>query len=487
MEKSAEESEESHANSNLIEELRAEVARLKGREEETATIVPELRAQITSLEQQLSGRGEPPVGDKSDAHERFSEENATLAKQLQETNNRVSKLKDDLAKSHQGHLATRKRLASAEEGANRAEKAAHDLSQKLSAASALSKEAEKKVAQKEAHLDDMSQTLKSFQDELEQSHKRVRDQEQRWLTMERNLRNQLHQAQVDERAASDAFRAVEARNVAIAEELDRALRTVADKAELLDSAEASLAEERGRKDELRGQLVTTQEEFRAYKERAKLAISEKDSQIRNTRVQMDGLEARIHELASTRSTNADVSDQGQPEGDRINSLIEELRQQLKGAEDQIRELRALAERKEIHLKKQQLELETLRADQRSLKAENDAQSHAAQRALLERDDSVQRAEVAEGALRDAQEQSEAQITSLKHKTESLQRELRRSRGGTQGRSLKSQESSLPTEYKLRAEQLERSVWQLRKENARLSSLLREMREKSDTVGSLMSL
>jgi len=130
---------------------------------------------------------------------------------------------------------------------------------------------------------------------------------------------------------------------------------------------------------------------------------------------------------------------------------------------------------------------------------------AAARYKASADEALGRMSSVEAQVVQAREDAESQTSGLRAKIESLQRELRR--------STRSEDASGPdpmvsspvastringnrhspgrvgaeAEIRLRSEQLEKEVWRLRRENARLASAIKEMEDRSDTVGSLMSL
>uniref|UniRef100_A0A7S1TAG2 Uncharacterized protein n=1 Tax=Compsopogon caeruleus TaxID=31354 RepID=A0A7S1TAG2_9RHOD len=418
---------------------------------------------------------------------------------------KIQETQNDLAKATRDVLALKKRVASADEGANRAEAKALEVMEKNKENESRIQMLMRESTKKDQEISDMRDNLARFQNELETARERAAHNATDVNAQEKELLMQLKKAREEECAARDAFHAADAKNVTLADELEKALRTVVDSCQKNVQIETKLAAALESLDKVQHVLIVTQQEYSGFRKQAELTISEKEQT----------LQSLSQRLLETRDTNGGAS----ATKEEMSQLLQQLRLTEKRLLDterqlleQTSELRSRLESAESAARDKEQVLTELHAqlnektkDLAGERAKSSRSPKVDQVANLERANLAKDFDTLRSELEKLRDDREYEVSQLKSRIMSLQKELKRAGGPSFSSSETTEHPSHPPhrntlvtgsmsrtpsrdlEQRLRGEQLEKEVWNLRKEVAHLRHQLREVQDKAETVGTLLSI
>mmetsp|Transcript_34697 Transcript_34697/g.136752 ORF Transcript_34697/g.136752 Transcript_34697/m.136752 type:complete len:976 (-) Transcript_34697:1514-4441(-) len=322
-------------------------------------------------------------------------------KSAAEFNSVTEKLKASYEKVNAAELAQR----NAENNASKAVASELNMNNKLEELQAKNVAVEKQLRNVTQSLNDKEKQVSVFHDKTEEMiNERERQIKESKIAADKKVKEakrsldaaekRIKAIRADEESARDAHLAAEARCTSALEELESLQKTIAEKTRRVEDLESELSTERLRVGDTQNELAQKEREFTKFKDKAKLAVGQRDTAIADLRSEVSSMRDREAKLSKS---NAEREESLAVLGE-LEEQLKESTAKLEGMQSKAGELdRALSESEEranILSRKLEVELEKSGELEKAVVEAKAAQGIAAREAglLAERETEKRNAE-----------------------------------------------------------------------------------------------
>ncbi|KAJ8905145.1 hypothetical protein NDN08_001655 [Rhodosorus marinus] len=361
--------------------------------------VEELNTYIANLEQRFLEAQETLRRELEETPDtkKLRDQTLELQNRLEETEKKAAaefnSVTDKLKASYEKVNAAELALRNAQDNASMAVASELNMNNKLEELQAKNVTIEKQLRNVTQSLNDREKQVSVFHDKTEEMiNERERQIKESKIAADKKvkeLKRSLDAAEkrikaigADEESARDAHLAAEARCTSALEELESLQKTIAEKTRRVEDLESELSTERLRIGDIQNELAQKEREFTKFKDKAKLAVGQRDTAIADLRSEVSSArdrEAKLSESNAEREESLEVLG-------KLEEQLKESTAELDGMQSKAGELdRALTESEEranTLSRKLEVELEKSAELEKAIVEEKAARGVAATEARL---------------------------------------------------------------------------------------------------------